>query len=149
MLFRSTNSMRPAFNSEDCLLVKYNSEIEAGDVICFKSSLLTSVTHRVLDVRIIDGQKVFFCCGDNNLKKRDFDNWREAKWELETLDFEKAKSFADDLVYEKDVEGKVVLIFKNGQIIFNFFRFFAIFCGIFLIFLIIFKNNAKNDIFNF
>ncbi len=144
-----TNSMYPAFEAGDAVMIKKDCEVKVGDVVCFNHPLLGSVTHRVIDIRVENDNKLLLCCGDNLLYERGFDDWREAKWELETLNNEDAKKFANDIVLEKDVVGKVELIFKKGQIIFKILKFFAIFCSIFLIFLLNFKNNLKNKKFLF
>lgn len=76
-----TGSMKPVINEGDIVFVKETNEINEDDIISFKVEN-SVVTHRVVDIKYIEGEKVFLTKGDNNT------------------------GIDNELIKEKDIEGK-------------------------------------------
>ncbi|KKK58370.1 hypothetical protein LCGC14_3045140, partial [marine sediment metagenome] len=60
--------LRKGFNKGDILfIVKAKPEkLEEGDVIIFSTNQKNPVIHRIVDIKEIDGKRVFSTIGDNN-----------------------------------------------------------------------------------
>jgi signal peptidase I len=61
-------SFKNGFNKGDILfIIKANPEtLEIGDVIIFNANQKNPIIHRIINVREVDGEKIFSTIGDNN-----------------------------------------------------------------------------------
>jgi signal peptidase I len=68
-------SLQNGFNKGDILLViKADPEkLEIGDIIIFNAYQKNPVIHRIIDIKEINGKKVFSTIGDNNSGQFDFE----------------------------------------------------------------------------
>lgn len=73
-------SMGNGFNKGDILLVTRADpdNLEIGDIIIFNVNQRNPVIHRIIDIKEINGKKVFSTLGDNN--------WAQFEWEKEILE---------------------------------------------------------------
>ena len=71
-----SGSMEPVLLTNSIVFSDYSipfEQIEKGDIIRYKTeSLPREVTHRVYDIRVVDGQKIIQTKGDNNIN---LDSW--------------------------------------------------------------------------
>lgn len=67
--------MKNGFNKGDILLItKANPEkLEVGNIIIFNVNQRNPVIHRIVDIKEINGQKVFSTLGDNNIGQLNFE----------------------------------------------------------------------------
>lgn len=61
-----SGSMEPAIGTGSIVVIKPASEYKVGDVITFKTEGRISITHRIVDSRIQDGEIFFKTKGDAN-----------------------------------------------------------------------------------
>ncbi|WP_100373919.1 signal peptidase I [Bacillus sp. FJAT-45037] len=61
-----SNSMQPAFDAGDIILINEKVEPSVGDVITYKHPDGILVTHRAIDLNESNGQMMFRAQGDNN-----------------------------------------------------------------------------------
>ena len=107
-----SNSMFPVFKAGDMIVVKAQKEYVEGDILKFNNSGLP-VTHRLLEIREVDGITYYLCHGDSvsDLTQEEIKNmtWEEIK---------------DDGTIQRvqlnNIEGKVVASFNNWGSYFNF-----------------------------
>ena len=68
-------TLRNGFNKGDILLIiKANPEkLEVGNIIIFNANQRNPVIHRIVDIKEINGQKVFSTLGDNNMGQLDLE----------------------------------------------------------------------------
>ena len=66
-----SNSMQPAFNAGDVILINVNSEPTINDVITFKHPDGMLVTHRLIESTVENGETFYIAKGDNNNVKDD------------------------------------------------------------------------------
>jgi len=69
-----SGSMEPAVDTGSVVIVKPQKQYQEGDIITYasKGNSGTTITHRVVDVEIVDNRQVFITKGDAN-EERDFD----------------------------------------------------------------------------
>lgn len=61
----ATGSMQPNINANDIVLVKPKKEYAVGDVIKFDNGAI-SITHRIKEIKRVDGELIYVCHGDAN-----------------------------------------------------------------------------------
>ena len=107
-----SNSMAPEFVAGDMIVVKAQKEYVEGDILKFDNAGLP-VTHRLLDIREVDGVTYYLCHGDSvsDLTQEDV---KQMSWE-EVLD-----DGTIQRVRLESIEGKVVASLKNWGSYFNF-----------------------------
>lgn len=107
-----SNSMAPEFVAGDMIVVKAQKEYVEGDILKFDNAGLP-VTHRLLDIRKVDGVTYYLCHGDSvsDLTQEDV---KQMSWE-EVLD-----DGTIQRVRLESIEGKVVASLKNWGSYFNF-----------------------------
>ncbi len=64
----ASNSMEPNLSVGELVFVKATTNYSAGDILSFKSKEHGGIviTHRCIDVEIVDGTTHYLCAGDNN-----------------------------------------------------------------------------------
>lgn len=107
-----SDSMAPVFTAGDMVVVKAQDEYEVGDILKFDSSG-TPTTHRLLEIREVNGATYYLCHGDNanDLTSEDLENMT---WE------EISQDISIQHVTLPKIEGKVVASFDNWGSYFNF-----------------------------
>lgn len=107
-----SDSMAPVFTAGDMVVVKAQDEYEVGDILKFDSSG-TPTTHRLLEIREVNGTTYYLCHGDNvnDLTSEDLGNMT---WE------EISQDISIQRVTLPKIEGKVVASFDNWGSYFNF-----------------------------
>ncbi len=117
-----SGSMRPKFDINDMVVVKevVEEEIKKNDIIAFSTSKKI-VTHRIIDMKVIDGKKHYVTKGDFNNTKDDY-----------------------DITYD-NIEGKVVFVIPKLGKVFNLFQEkIVIFILLIFAFGICFSNYIRN-----
>ncbi|MDY0410157.1 signal peptidase I [Virgibacillus soli] len=61
-----SNSMKPAFQVGDIVIIHKDKEPQVNEVVTFKHPEGILVTHRVVDSEIVNGMEVYSTKGDNN-----------------------------------------------------------------------------------
>ena len=63
-----SGSMRPALDVGDVVIVLKTDKIEKGDIIQYRAPEGFTITHRVIDIKRVDGEVVYITKGDANEK---------------------------------------------------------------------------------
>ncbi|WP_129688899.1 signal peptidase I [Gottfriedia acidiceleris] len=61
-----SNSMKPTFQAGDLVLIKVNREPKLNDVVTYKRTDGTFITHRIVRMTMKDGKPLFVTKGDGN-----------------------------------------------------------------------------------
>ena len=71
MIAIGSNSMNPVFYRGDAIIFENTNDVDrfnVGDILVFKKDD-KMVVHRIIDIKNIEGEKIFYTKGDNNLSK--------------------------------------------------------------------------------
>ncbi len=60
-----SDSQAPYFVKGDMVIVKAQNEYKVGDIVTFEQDKIGLVTHRLIAIQTINGEKIYYCHGDN------------------------------------------------------------------------------------
>ena len=115
-----SESMFPQITTGDVLLIKKQQTYQVGDVVQFDDEMTgLNITHRIIDIKEISGEKYFICHGDNEISvkyfylnsKKDYLDWKEDSIFLQNLTLEEIQKHLNDyvqIVRIPQMRGKVV-----------------------------------------
>lgn len=107
-----SDSMAPVFTAGDMIVVRPQDEYHEGDILKFDNNGLP-VTHRLLEIREVNGTTYYLCHGDN-VSDLTSEEIKAMSWE----------DVVDDVTVQRvtldNIEGKVMTSFNNWGTYFNF-----------------------------
>ena len=107
-----SDSMAPVFTAGDMIVVRPQDEYHEGDILKFDNNGLP-VTHRLLEIREVNGTTYYLCHGDN-VSDLTSEETKAMSWE----------DVVDDVTVQRvtldNIEGKVITSFNNWGTYFNF-----------------------------
>ena len=107
-----SDSMAPAFTAGDMVVVKAQDEYKVGDILKF-DNLGIPTTHRLLEIREVNGTIYYLCHGDN-VNDLTIEDVNAMSWDEITNDRSIQR------ITLNQIEGKVVASFNNWGAYFNF-----------------------------
>lgn len=111
----ASDSMYPNLQKDEIVIVQKGGKINTGDIITF-NSFMGEITHRVVDIKIVDEICYYICFGDNNqlldlsgkaVDKSEIENY------IKNANLDELKLLNFDIVTKDLVVGKVILHFKG------------------------------------
>ena len=125
-----SDSQAPYFTQRDIIVVKQQKEYKTGDIVKFNNETkdgIMPVTHRLIAIVKDDRGVEHFICHGDNVQNTDgtYDHIADYKWEINRLKDKVYNWITANCINIQDVnaskvEGKVVAIFKNYGIYYNF-----------------------------
>lgn len=128
-----SESMFPQITTGDVLLIKKEQAYQVGEVIQFEDELTgLNITHRIIDIKEISGEKYFICHGDNEISvkyfylndKEECLDWIEDSRFLKKLTLEDIRENLTDyvqIVRIPQVRGRVVEKLKLFSAVYSIF----------------------------